>query len=80
MTLLKKYDIFVLQKLKGEKKMYLKNKNKTLTIRLSPEQYAYLKGTADSFGVTPSQWIRIIIDTVRSGNNENIEIIRDGKL
>lgn len=60
--------------------MYTKDKDKKLTVRLNEGQWNYLKGTADSFGVTPSQWIRIIIDTVRSGNNENIEIIRDNKL
>lgn len=61
--------------------MYTKDKKYVVTLRLNPEQYGYLKGTADSFGVTPAQWLRIIIDLVRTGDKHaDIQELRDSQL
>lgn len=64
--------------------MYTKDKEHRITIRLNDRQYAYLKGTADAYGITPSNWLRMIIDTVSTNKgvkfDENIEELRDSNI
>lgn len=45
--------------------LYLNNLDIRLTLRLSREQMDFLTKMADCFGVTPSAFLRMIIDTYR---------------
>lgn len=42
--------------------MYEKNKTQRVTLRLSEEQFEYVKGNADLLGVSPSDFLRMVIN------------------
>ena len=42
--------------------MYEKNKTQRVTLRLSVEQFEYVKGNADLLGVSPSDFLRMVIN------------------
>lgn len=42
--------------------MYEKNKTQRVTLRLSEEQFGYVKGNADLLGVSPSDFLRMVIN------------------
>lgn len=41
---------------------YEKDKSQRLTLRLSQEQFDFLKKDADLLGVTPSEYLRMVIN------------------
>lgn len=45
--------------------MYLKDKKVRVTVRLNPEQMDYVLGLADVMNKSPSDVIRMLIDTAR---------------
>lgn len=48
--------------------MYEKDKRFRLTLRLSEEQFLYLHESADRIGVSPSEFLRLVIDSCRYSN------------
>lgn len=42
--------------------MYEKNKTQRVTLRLSEDQFEYVKGNADLLGVSPSDFLRMVIN------------------
>lgn len=43
--------------------MYTKDKNCRITLRLNEEQFAYVKANADTLGVSPSDFLRMVVNT-----------------
>lgn len=50
--------------------MYLKDKNIRLTLRLSPEQFAFVKESSDALAMSPSEFLRMIITYVMTAESE----------
>lgn len=46
--------------------MYQKDKNQRITLRLTSEQFAFVKDSADSLGVSPSDFLRMVINFTMS--------------
>ena len=42
--------------------MYTKDKNQRITLRLNEEQFEYVKLNADVLGVSPSDFLRMVIN------------------
>lgn len=42
--------------------MYTKDKNQRITLRLNEEQFDYVKSNADVLGVSPSDFLRMVIN------------------
>lgn len=42
--------------------MYHKDKNQRITLRLSGEQFAFVKESAEALGVSPSDFLRMVIN------------------
>lgn len=55
-------------KKKGGLTMYLKDKEKRVTVRLSEAQYSYLKESADTLEMKPSEFLRLVVNTVMATN------------
>lgn len=55
--------------------MYTKNKDFRVTVRLNETQYNYLKANSDILGVSPSEFLRMVINSSlavrRVEENEN---------
>lgn len=43
--------------------MYTKDKSNRITLRLNDEQFAYVKDNADMLGVSPSEFLRMVINS-----------------
>lgn len=43
--------------------MYTQDKVCRITLRLNEEQFAYVKGTADMLGVSPSEFLRMVVNS-----------------
>lgn len=41
---------------------YYNDKTRTITVRLTEKQYAYLQGTSDAYGIKPSDFLRLVVD------------------
>lgn len=46
--------------------MYQKDKNQRITLRLTSDQFAFVKESADSLGVSPSDFLRMVINFTMS--------------
>ena len=46
--------------------MYLKDKNVRITLRLNQQQFDFVKQNADELGVSPSDFLRMVINTTRA--------------
>lgn len=46
--------------------MYEKNKLNRVTLRLNPDQFDYVKANADILGVSPSEFLRMVINASMS--------------
>lgn len=46
--------------------MYTKDKNTRITLRLNDEQFNFVKLNADTIGVSPSEFLRIVINSTMS--------------
>ena len=44
--------------------MYEKDKRQRITLRLSDEQFEFIKSQTDILGITPSDYIRMLINSV----------------
>ena len=42
--------------------MYTKDKSNRITLRLNDEQFGFVKQNADDLGVSPSEFLRIVVN------------------
>lgn len=47
--------------------MYTKDKSVRMTIRLNVKQFEFVKASADAFAVSPSEFVRIVINSSMAG-------------
>jgi predicted DNA binding CopG/RHH family protein len=50
-------------------KLYTKDKAQRITLRLSDKQFSFVRATADTLGVSPSDFLRMVINTVMCSQN-----------
>lgn len=50
--------------------MYNKDKSQRITLRLTEKQFAFVKANADIMGVSPSEFLRIVINTAMSAQHK----------
>lgn len=43
--------------------MYTKDKNQRITLRLNPDQFNFVQEQSELFGVSPSDFLRMIVNT-----------------
>lgn len=55
--------------------MYEKNKTQRVTLRLSEEQFGYVKGNADLLGVSPSDFLRMVINATMAMSKTVIDAV-----
>lgn len=60
--------------------MYTKDKSNRITLRLNDEQFAFVKATADSLGVSPSAFLRMIVNVALASNKQGKECLTDEKM
>jgi predicted DNA binding CopG/RHH family protein len=64
---------------KGVTTMYIKDKNQRITLRLSDEQFAFVKDNADILGVSPSEFLRMVVNAsmvgVKSGKIKDMGVL-----
>lgn len=46
--------------------MYTKDKSNRITLRLNDTQFSFVKSNADILGVSPSEFLRIVVNTTMS--------------
>ena len=46
--------------------MYTKDKSTRITLRLNDRQFAFVKASADMMGVSPSEFLRIVVNSAMS--------------
>lgn len=54
--------------------MYLKDKVTRITLRLNQEQFDFVKGSADTLGVSPSEFLRMVVNMTMLGAKRSDEI------
>ena len=54
--------------------MYLKDKVTRITLRLNQEQFDFVKGSADTLGVSPSEFLRMVVNMTMLGAKRTDEI------
>ena len=47
--------------------MYTKDKNQRVTLRLNAEQFEFVKTVADALGVSPSEYLRMMVNLSMAG-------------
>lgn len=57
--------------------MYLKDKQTRITLRLTEKQFDFVKSNADVMGVSPSEFLRIVINATMSTQKIKIENINE---
>lgn len=50
--------------------MYMKDKNYRITLRLNEQQFEFVKASADRLGVSPSQFLRMVINSCMTAFNQ----------
>ncbi len=55
--------------------MYMKDKQTRITLRLSEKQFDFVKSNADVMGVSPSEFLRIVINSTMATQKIKIENI-----
>lgn len=58
--------------------LYTKDKNTRITLRLNDTQFGFIKENADIMGVSPSEMIRILINTTYATSKMALEKIKTG--
>ena len=51
--------------------MYTQDKVKRLTLRLNTDQYDFLQYSADQLGVTPSEFLRMVINSTMAATRRD---------
>lgn len=57
--------------------MYMKDKQTRITLRLSEKQFDFVKSNAEIMGVSPSEFLRIVINATMSTQKIRIENINE---
>ena len=57
--------------------MYLKDKNQRITLRLTAEQFDFVKSSADSLGVSPSDFLRMVINFTMTTHKKTEEAVKE---
>ena len=57
--------------------MYMKDKQTRITLRLSDKQFDFVKSNAEIMGVSPSEFLRIVINATMSTQKIKIENINN---
>lgn len=58
--------------------MYTKDKSNRITLRLNEEQFAFVKSNADILGVSPSEFLRMVINASMATSKAVIEKSKEG--
>ena len=56
--------------------MYLKDKNHRITLRLTDEQFNFVKLNSDTLGVSPSDFLRMAINSTMTISNKASEAMK----
>lgn len=63
--------------------MYTKDKANRITLRLNDEQFEFVKGNADILGVSPSEFLRMVVNSsmaLAKASEEKLQrVIEEGK-
>lgn len=57
--------------------MYMKDKQTRITLRLSEKQFDFVKSNAEIMGVSPSEFLRIVINATMATQKIKIENINN---
>lgn len=58
--------------------MYTKDKSNRITLRLNDEQFAFVKAQADLLGVSPSEFLRMVVNASLA-TSKKLDIRMEGK-
>lgn len=58
--------------------MYQKDKKNRITLRLNDEQFAFVSSSAEVLDVSPSDFLRMVINTTMVVSNSTANIIQGG--
>lgn len=58
--------------------MYTKDKANRITLRLNDEQFNFVKGNADILGVSPSEFLRMVVNASMATTKKVAEKIEGG--
>ena len=58
--------------------MYTKDKSNRITLRLNDRQFAFVKASADLLGVSPSDFLRMVINASMKTQGEKINAMTKG--
>lgn len=50
--------------------MYTKDKSNRITLRLNDEQFEYVRASAEPLGVSPSEFLRMVINATMSATKQ----------
>lgn len=56
--------------------MYTKDKSNRLTLRLSDEQFAYVRDSAEMLGVSPSEFLRMVVNLTMTADKKTASRIK----
>lgn len=62
--------------------MYTKDKNNRVTLRLNDEQFAFVKSNADVLGVSPSEFLRMVVNATMASTRKveaNLDKVLGGR-
>lgn len=58
--------------------MYTKDKANRITLRLNDEQFDFVKKNADFLGVSPSEFLRMVINASMATTKTSVKKIEEG--
>lgn len=58
--------------------MYTKDKSNRITLRLNDEQFEFVKGNADVLGVSPSEFLRMVVNASMATSKKVLEKVEGG--
>lgn len=56
--------------------MYTKDKSNRITLRLNDEQFGFVKENADLLGVSPSEFLRMVVNATMATTKSTIQKIQ----
>lgn len=58
--------------------MYIKDKSNRITLRLNDEQFDFVKENADFLGVSPSEFLRMVINASMATAKASLLKVKEG--
>lgn len=58
--------------------MYTKDKSSRITLRLNEEQFDFVKSNADFLGVSPSEFLRMVINATMATTKTALKKVEEG--